>query len=97
MKIRPLQDRVIVKRLEEAVEKTKGGIIIPDTAKEKPQHGKVIAVGKGKVNEDGKVLPLDVKVGDRILFGKYSGSEIKIDGEEHLIMREEDILGVVEG
>ena len=96
MKIRPLQDRVIVKRLEEAVEKTKGGIIIPDTAKEKPQHGKVIAVGKGKVNEDGKVLPLDVKVGDRILFGKYSGSEIKIDGEEHLIMREEDILGVVE-
>ncbi|TMB19971.1 MAG: co-chaperone GroES [Deltaproteobacteria bacterium] len=97
MKIRPLQDRVIVKRLEEAVEKTKGGIIIPDTAKEKPQQGKVIAVGKGKVNEDGKVLPLDVKVGDRILFGKYSGSEIKIDGEEHLIMREEDILGVVEG
>ena len=96
MKIRPLQDRVIVKRLEEAVEKTKGGIIIPDTAKEKPQQGKVIAVGKGKVNEDGKVLPLDVKVGDRILFGKYSGSEIKIDGEEHLIMREEDILGVVE-
>ena len=97
MKIRPLQDRVSVKRLEEAVEKTKGGIIIPDTAKEKPQQGKVIAVGKGKVNEDGKVLPLDVKVGDRILFGKYSGSEIKIDGEEHLIMREEDILGVVEG
>ena len=97
MKIRPLQDRVIVKRLEEAVEKTKGGIIIPDTAKEKPQQGKVIAVGKGKVNEDGKVLPLDVKVGDRILFGKYSGSEIKIDGEEHLIMRDEDILGVVEG
>jgi len=96
MKIRPLQDRVIVKRLEEAVEKTKGGIIIPDTAKEKPQQGKVIAVGKGKVNEDGKVLPLDVKVGDRILFGKYSGSEIKIDGEEHLIMREDDILGVIE-
>jgi len=97
MKIRPLQDRVIVKRLEEAVEKTKGGIIIPDTAKEKPQHGKIIAVGKGKVNDDGKVMPLDVKVGDKILFGKYSGSEIKIDGEEHLIMREEDILGVVEG
>jgi len=97
MKIRPLQDRVIVKRLEEAVEKTKGGIIIPDTAKEKPQHGKVIAVGKGKVNDDGKLTPLDVKVGDKILFGKYSGSEIKIDGEEHLIMREEDILGVVEG
>ncbi len=96
MKIRPLQDRVIVKRLEEAVEKTKGGIIIPDTAKEKPQHGKVIAVGKGKLNDDGKLTPLDVKVGDKILFGKYSGSEIKIDGEEHLIMREEDILGVVE-
>ena len=97
MKIRPLQDRVIVKRIEEAVEKTKGGIIIPDTAKEKPQQGKVIAVGKGKVNDDGKVTPLDVKVGDTILFGKYSGSEIKVDGEEHLIMREEDILGVVEG
>ena len=97
MKIRQLQDRVIVKRLEEAVEKTKGGIIIPDTAKEKPQQGKVIAVGKGKVNDDGKLTPLDVKVGDKILFGKYSGSEIKIDGEEHLIMREEDILGVVEG
>ena len=97
MKIRPLQDRVIVKRLEEAVEKTKGGIIIPDTAKEKPQQGKVIAVGKGKVNDNGKLTPLDVKVGDKILFGKYSGSEIKIDGEEHLIMREEDILGVVEG
>src|SRR5216117_1721499 len=79
-----------------AVEKTKGGIIIPDTAKEKPQQGKVIAVGKGKVNDDGKLTPLDVKVGDKILFGKYSGSEIKIDGEEHLIMREEDILGVVE-
>jgi len=96
MKIRPLQDRVIVKRIAEE-EKTKGGIIIPDTAKEKPQEGKVIAVGKGKVNDDGKVVPLDVKVGDKILFGKYSGSEIKINGEEHLIMREEDILGVVEG
>ena len=95
MKIRPLQDRVIVKRIEEE-EKTKGGIIIPDTAKEKPQEGKVIAVGKGKANEDGKVVPLDVKVNDRILFGKYSGSEITIDGEEHLIMREEDILGVIE-
>jgi chaperonin GroES len=95
MKIRPLQDRVIVKRLEEE-EKTKGGIIIPDTAKEKPQEGKVIAVGKGKVAEDGKVIPLDVKVGDKILFGKYSGTEIKIGGEEHLIMREEDILGVIE-
>ncbi|HWQ27813.1 MAG TPA: co-chaperone GroES [Dehalococcoidia bacterium] len=97
MKIRPLQDRVIVKRIEEEAEKTKGGIIIPDTAKEKPQQGKVIAVGKGKVNDDGKVTPLDVKVGDRVLFGKYAGSEIKIDGEEHLIMREEDILGVIEG
>jgi len=96
MKIRPLQDRVIVKRLEEE-EKTKGGIIIPDTAKEKPQEGKVIAIGKGKVTEDGKVIPLDVKVGDKILFGKYSGTEIKIGGEEHLIMREEDILGVIEG
>jgi chaperonin GroES len=97
IKIRPLQDRVIVKRLEEETEKTKGGIIIPDTAKEKPQQGKILAVGKGKVNDDGKVTPLDVKVGDRILFGKYSGSEIKLDGEEHLIMREEDILGVIEG
>ena len=96
MKIRPLQDRVIVKRIAEE-EKTKGGIIIPDTAKEKPQEGKVIAVGKGKRNDDGKLVPLDVKVGDKILFGKYSGSEIKIDGEEHLIMREEDILGVLEG
>ena len=96
MKIRPLQDRVIVKRLEEE-EKTKGGIIIPDTAKEKPQEGKVIAVGKGKVTEDRKLIPLDVKAGDRILFGKYSGTEVKIEGEEHLIMREEDILGVIEG
>ncbi len=96
MKIRPLQDRVIVRRLEEE-EKTKGGIIIPDTAKEKPQEGKVIAVGKGKVTEDGKVIPLDVKVGDKILFGKYSGTEIKVGGEEHLIMREEDILGIIEG
>jgi chaperonin GroES len=96
MKIRPLQDRVIVKRIAEE-EKTKGGIIIPDTAKEKPQEGKIIAVGKGKLNDEGKVVPLDVKVGDKILFGKYSGSEIKLDGEEHLIMREEDILGVIEG
>ncbi len=95
MKMRPLQDRVIVRRIEEE-EKTKGGIIIPDTAKEKPQEGKVIAVGKGKVTEDGKVIPLDVKVGDRILFGKYSGTEVKIEGEEHLIMREEDILGIIE-
>ena len=95
MKIRPLQDRVIVKRVEEE-EKSKGGIIIPDTAKEKPQEGKVIAIGKGKVNDDGKVTPLDVKVNDRILFGKYSGTEINIDGEEHLIMREDDILGIIE-
>lgn len=95
MKIRPLQDRVIVKRIEEE-EKTKGGIIIPDTAKEKPQEGRIVAVGKGKVNEDGKITPLDVKVNDRVLFGKYSGSEINIDGVEHLIMREEDILGVIE-
>jgi chaperonin GroES len=95
MKIRPLQDRVIVKRVEEE-EKTKGGIIIPDTAKEKPMEGKVIAVGKGKVLDDGKVHPLDLKAGDRVLFGKYSGTEVKIDGEEHLIMREDDILGVIE-
>jgi chaperonin GroES len=95
MKIRPLQDRVIVKRVEEE-EKTKGGIFIPDTAKEKPMEGKIIAVGKGKVLEDGKIHPLDVKVGDRVLFGKYSGTEVKIDGEEHLIMREDDILGVIE-
>ncbi len=96
MKIRPLQDRIIVKRVQEE-EKTKGGIIIPDTAKETPIEGKVIAVGNGKVQEDGKVRPLDVKAGDRILFSKYAGTEIKIDGEEHLIMREEDILGVIEG
>ena len=95
MKIRPLQDRIIVKRVEEE-EKTKGGIIIPDSAKEKPMEGKVIAVGKGKVLEDGKVQPLDVKAGDRVLFGKYAGTEVKIDGEEHLIMREDDILGVIE-
>lgn len=96
MKIRPLQDRIIVKRVEEE-EKTKGGIIIPDTAKEKPLEGKVIAVGNGKVQEDGKVRPLDVKAGDRILFSKYSGTEIKIDGEEHLMLREDDVLGVIEG
>jgi chaperonin GroES len=96
MKIRPLQDRVIVTRVEEE-EKTKGGIIIPDTAKEKPQEGKVVAVGKGKVNDDGKLTPLDVKPGDKILFGKYSGTEVKLNGEEYLIMREDDILGVLEG
>jgi chaperonin GroES len=95
MKIRPLQDRIIVKRIAEE-EKTKGGIIIPDTAKEKPQEGKVIAVGKGKMSDEGKLIPVQVKVGDRVLFGKYSGSEIKLDGEEHLIIREEDVLGVIE-
>ena len=97
MKVRPLQDRVLIKRLEDETEKTKGGLYIPDSAKEKPQQGKVMAVGKGKVSDDGKVTPLDVKTGDKVLFGKYSGSEIKVDGEELLIMREEDILGVVEG
>lgn len=95
MKIRPLQDRIIIKRVEEE-EKTKGGIIIPDSAKEKPMEGKVIAVGKGKILENGKIQPLDVKVGDRVLFGKYAGTEVKIDGVEHLIMREDDILGVIE-
>jgi chaperonin GroES len=95
-KIRPLHDRLIIKRLEDQEQRSSGGIIIPDTAKEKPQEGKVIAVGNGKRNEDGKRLPLDVKVGDRILFGKYSGSDIKIDGEEHLILREEDVLAVLD-
>ncbi len=95
MKIRPLQDRVIVKRIAEE-EKSKGGIIIPDTAKEKPQEGKVVAVGKGKVKDDGTIAPLDVKVNDRILFGKYAGTEINFNGEEHLIMREDDILGILE-
>jgi chaperonin GroES len=94
-KVRPLHDRVIVKRMEEE-EKTKGGIIIPDTAKEKPIEGKVIAVGSGKVTEDGKRIPLQVKEGDRILFGKYAGTDIKIEGEEHLIMREDDIIAIVE-
>jgi chaperonin GroES len=95
MKIRPLHDRIIVKRIE-GEEKTKGGIIIPDTAKEKPQEGKVVAVGKGKVTDDGKLQPMEVQKGDRVLFGKYSGSEIKIEGEEHLIIREEDVLGILE-
>ena len=95
MKIRPLQDRIIVKRLE-GEEKSKGGIIIPDTAKEKPQEGKVIAVGKGKVTEDGKLQPMDVKTGDRVLFSKYAGTEVNIEGEEHLIIREDDVLGVLE-
>ena len=95
MSIRPLQDRVIIKRVKEE-EKSKGGIIIPDTAKEKPIEGKVIAVGNGKVLEDGKVRKLDVKAGDTVLFGKYAGQEIKIDGSEYLIIREEEVLGVIE-
>ena len=94
MKVRPLHDRIIVERIDEGEQKI-GGIIIPDTAKEKPMQGKVIAVGKGRVEKDGKVTPLDVKEGDTILFGKYSGQEIKMDGEEYLIMREEEILGVI--
>ena len=94
MKFRPLHDRVVVRRIEEDM-KTAGGIIIPDTAKEKPQEGEVISVGKGKSNDEGKVFPLDVKAKDRILFGKYSGTEIKIDGEEFLIMREEEVLGIL--
>jgi len=94
MKFRPLQDRILIKRIEEEI-KTSGGIIIPDTAKEKPQQGEVVAVGNGKRLEDGKVQPIDVKVGDRILFGKYSGSDIKIDGVEHLILREDEILGII--
>ena len=96
IKIRPLQDRVVVKALDSET-KTKGGIIIPDTAKEKPQQGKVIAAGAGKVKDDGKRIALDVKAGDSILFGKYSGQEIKLDGEEYLIMREDEVLAVVEG
>jgi len=95
MKIRPLHDRVLIERLEER-EVKKGGIIIPDTAKEKPQEGRVIAVGNGKVNDDGKKIPLDVKTGDKILFGKYSGSEVKLDDKEYLIMREEDVLAILE-
>ena len=95
MKFRPLYDRILVERVE-SEEKTKGGIIVPETAKEKPQQGKVIAVGHGKRLEDGKLIPLEVKVGDTILFGKYSGSEIKIEGNEYLIMKEDDVLGLVE-
>ena len=95
MKIRPLHDRMLVERLEER-EVKKGGIIIPDTAKEKPQEGKVIAVGNGKVTDEGKKIPLDVKAGDKILFGKYSGSEVKIDDKEYLIMREDDVLAILE-
>jgi chaperonin GroES len=95
MKIRPLQDRIIVQRIEED-ETTKGGIIIPDSAKEKPQEGKAIAVGNGKVTEDGKLQPLDVKKGDRLLFSKYAGTEVTIEGEDHLIIREDDVLGILE-
>jgi chaperonin GroES len=96
MKIRPLHDRVIVKRLEEE-RVSAGGIVIPDTAAEKPIQGKVVAVGKGKILEDGNVRPLDVKIGDKILFGKYSGTEVKVDGEELVVMREEDVMAVIEG
>jgi chaperonin GroES len=96
MKFRPLHDRVVIRRLD-AEEKTKGGIIIPDTAKEKPQEGEVVAVGPGARDEKGKLVPLDVKTGDRILFGKWSGTEIKLDGEELLIMKESDVMGVIEG
>ena len=95
MKVRPLHDRVIVKRVEEE-EQTKGGIIIPDTAKEKPIEGKVVAVGKGKVLENGNQQPLEVKEGDKVLFGKYAGTEIKLEGEEHLIMREDDIIAIID-
>ncbi len=96
MNVRPLRDRVVVKRLEEQEQRV-GGIIIPDTAKEKPQQGKVMAVGNGRVNDEGKVIPLDVKVGDTVLFGKYAGTEIKLEGTEYLIIREEEILGIIEG
>jgi chaperonin GroES len=95
MKIRPLYDRIVVKRIDEQ-ETTRSGIIIPDSAQEKPQEGEVIAAGSGKRNEDGKIHPLDVKAGDRILFGKYSGNEIKLDGEDYIIMREDEVLGVVD-
>ncbi len=95
MKIRPLQDRILVKRVDEE-EKTSGGIIIPDTAKEKPQEGKVIAVGAGKIAEDGKLIPLEVKKGDRVLFSKYAGTEVNVEGTEHLIVREDDVLGILE-
>ena len=95
MKVRPLGDRIIVKPIEEK-EVKKGGIIIPDTAKEKPQQGEVVAAGKGKISEDGKVLPMEVKVGDKILYGKYSGTEIKIDDKEHLILHQDDVLGIIE-
>ncbi|OQY01542.1 MAG: co-chaperone GroES [Desulfobacteraceae bacterium 4572_130] len=95
MSLRPLQDRILVERVKED-EKTKGGIIIPDTAKEKPAEGKVVAIGNGKLTDDGKVLPIDLKVGDKILFSKYGGTDIKIDGKDYLIMRQDDVLGVIE-
>jgi chaperonin GroES len=95
MNIRPLYDRIVVKRVETETEKTSGGLYIPDSAKEKPQEGEVVSVGKGKRLEDGKIVPLDVQPGDRILFGKYSGSEIKLDGEDYMIMREDEVLGIL--
>ena len=95
-RIRPLNDRIVVKGIQDE-ERSRGGIIIPDTAKEKPQQGKVVAVGQGRREDGGKLIPLDVKAGDKVLFGKYAGTEIKIDGEEHLILREDDVLGVIEG
>ena len=97
MKVRPLRDRILVKRVDSREEQRVGGIIIPDTAREKPQQGHVVAVGSGRVNDEGKTLALDVKAGDTVLFGKYSGSEIKLDGEEYLIIREDEVLGVIEG
>ena len=97
MKIRPLYDRIVVKRIDEGADKTASGLFIPDSAKEKPQEGEVMAVGQGKRADDGKLMPLDVKAGDRILFGKYSGSDIKLDGEEYMIMREDEVLGVLDG
>lgn len=97
MNVRPLRDRILVERLEQSEQRSVGGIIIPDTAREKPQQGRVVAVGKGRVNDKGEVFPLDVKAGDTILFGKYAGTEIKIDGKEYLIIREDEVLGVTEG
>ena len=97
MKIRPLYDRIVVKRIDDGTDKTASGLFIPDSAKEKPQEGEVMAVGQGKRGDDGKQIPLDVKAGDRILFGKYSGSDIKLDGEEYMIMREDEVLGVLDG
>jgi chaperonin GroES len=97
MNVRPLRDRILVERIDETEQQTVGGIIIPDTAKEKPQQGRVVAVGKGRVNDKGEVFPLDVKAGDTVLFGKYAGTEIKIEGKDYLIVREDEVLGVTEG